>query len=93
MRELAGLSPYWDSLDPKPVFTNQGQEMTLSDCVVLFRDMKTSDTIGVSSGAASSFSLDSTAKPIKGEGSLMDPPKTTSVPAAATSTTSSRKGP
>ena len=90
---LAGLSPYWDSLDPKPLFTIEGREMTLSDCVVLFRDMKTSEAIGISSGAASSSSLDSTAKPAQGEGSLMDPPKTTSAPTVTMSTKSSRKRP
>ena len=90
---LAGLSPYWDSLDPRPIFTIDDRQMTLSDCVVFFRDMKTPEVIGVSSGAASSSSMDSMAKPIPEEGPIKDPPKNAPIPTATISAAGSRKRP
>ena len=57
---LAGLSPYWESLNPRPSFVTEGREITLSDRLVFLCDMRSADIVGVSSGTgtASSSSLD-----------------------------------
>ena len=67
---LAGLSPYWDSLNPKPLIVDDGKGITLADRVTFVRDVKFDETVGISSDAGpnSSSSLSSTSRPAaKGE--------------------------
>ncbi|KAL4576680.1 hypothetical protein LXL04_012778 [Taraxacum kok-saghyz] len=80
---LAGLSPYWDSLDPKPSLSRDKKGSTLSSRLTFFRDMKSNEVVGISSeaGDASSSSLDSTSQPLPpSEGSMKAPKRENVVP-------------
>ena len=94
-RALGGLSPYFESLNPRPSFVTEGREIVLSDRLVFLRDMRSADIVGVSSGTgtASSSSLDSTTKPILEEEQSMKPPKAVSQSSSTTSRSKARKRP
>ena len=92
---LAGLSPYWDSLNPKPLIVDDGKGTTLTDRVTFFRDMKFDETVGISSDAGpnSSSSLSSTSRPVaKGE-PLSKPSKVVILPSSDESKPNPRKRP
>ena len=92
---LGGLSPYWESLNPRPSFVTEGREISLSDRLVFHRDMRSGDIVGVSSGTgtASSTSLDSSTKSVPEEDTSMKPPKVISQSSSTASRTKVHKRP